>query len=426
MRSYTSCAGRHRPSGSQHVTCGVHVPVLGRAAPARPGTNVQWHLDLHRAAGGAQPGGGEEPVHRDHFPPVPGGLVLQHAAELGPCRVADGAGEFVVSDHVAHGQVLDHDRLIFTNESGGQLVQTVTAPVGDPGVDHRDLPAGLAPVAPVVLGLAGQLALSLRQTGPVTALLPGIGDLLTSGEGQQVVHTHVTTDRRSGGRERLHVRVVAQYRNGSAPGAVLRDRHRGRLRPLGERPRPHDAEWAGHLGQGQPAVPEAESTGGVLGGLPRRGAGGLGALCEEASERGLQAPQRLLQRRRRHVVEGRRLLGLLSRGHQHRGLVLVDPLVPRPRLGTGGEHAVRDLSHTSERSRQASCLRTARTEAVHERPLHLPRGHAEKPARPHVVTKPAGHGTAIRPGGESHPPAQPRRSPLPLRSEGRSIDGGTQ
>lgn len=42
---------------------------------------------------------------------VPGGLVLQHGAEVAQRRIADRAGEAPVAHHVAHLKVLDHDRL---------------------------------------------------------------------------------------------------------------------------------------------------------------------------------------------------------------------------------------------------------------------------------------------------------------------------
>lgn len=127
MRSFTGSTGRHPPSGGQRVAYGVHVSVVGRAAGSRPGSDVQR---LQGAADGAQLGEGKKQSTAITSRPVPLGSVLQQAAELGPCRIADGAGQAPVPDHVSHGQVLDHDRLVFTNEPSGQLVQAVTASVG--------------------------------------------------------------------------------------------------------------------------------------------------------------------------------------------------------------------------------------------------------------------------------------------------------
>ena len=91
--------------------------------------------------------------------------------------------------------------------------------------------------------------------------------------------------------------------------------------------------------------------------------------------------------------------------------VVVDPLLPRPRLGPGGERQVVDLPHASERARQLRCLRIGRIEAVLERPLHMSRRHAHKLASLHLKAKPAGQSTAIRPGVET-----PARCPAPQQS----------
>src|SRR5690606_12294399 len=129
--SYTSSTDRRRQPDGQDVLRRVHVPVVGRPAVARPGADVQRHPVPQGAAGGAQFGGGEPAVDRDHFTAVPSGLVLQHAPEFRPGRVADGAGQAAVLHHVPNGEVLDHDRLVLTNEPSGQLVQVVTPAVGD-------------------------------------------------------------------------------------------------------------------------------------------------------------------------------------------------------------------------------------------------------------------------------------------------------
>jgi hypothetical protein len=88
-------------------------------------------------------------------------------------------------------------------------------------------------------------------------------------------------------------------------------------------------------------------------------------------------PQRLLQRDRGDLVEVGQFFGLLPRRQQGRGGVVVDPFLPRPRLGTGDEGQVVDLVHASEGARQLGCLRIGRIEAVLERPLHVS-GHSSQ------------------------------------------------
>ena len=119
--------------------------------------------------------------------PYQAALYSSMPRQLPPGRVADGAGKRVVLDHVADGQVLDHDRLVFANEPSGQLVQVVPAPVGDPGVHPGDLAPGLVPVRRALRLLAGQQALRPGEPGTVAALVPRVGDLLPGGQRDQVI-----------------------------------------------------------------------------------------------------------------------------------------------------------------------------------------------------------------------------------------------
>jgi hypothetical protein len=68
----------------------------------------------------------------DQVTPIPGALVLQLPAQLGPCRIADRPRQGMVGGHAPHMQVLDHDRLVLTDEPSRQLVQMVAATVSNP------------------------------------------------------------------------------------------------------------------------------------------------------------------------------------------------------------------------------------------------------------------------------------------------------
>jgi hypothetical protein len=76
-------------------------------------------------------------------------------------------------DHVPHGQILDHERLVFPHESSTQLVQMVTAAVTDPGMDPSDPGPGLGPV-PGTLVLAGQRTLGTSEPDPLDAFVTGL------------------------------------------------------------------------------------------------------------------------------------------------------------------------------------------------------------------------------------------------------------
>jgi hypothetical protein len=71
--------------------------------------------------------------------------------------------------------------------------------VADPGMDPRDLEPGLVPVRGALLG-AGQPPLRQREPCPVTAFVPGVGDLLPGRQGDQGRDPRVDADNRATGR----------------------------------------------------------------------------------------------------------------------------------------------------------------------------------------------------------------------------------
>src|SRR5699024_1951632 len=100
-----------------------------------------------------------------------------------------------VLDQVAHGKILDHDHLVFADESSGQLVQEVLPAVGDAGMHPGHLLTGLGPVRAALL-LTGQPPLGFGHIGPLLALVLGVGHLLARGQAHQRgapgVHPHHT------------------------------------------------------------------------------------------------------------------------------------------------------------------------------------------------------------------------------------------
>lgn len=196
MRSYIRSTGSYRQSGGQDVPCSVHISVMRRAAPARPGPDVQRDLRRQGSACGTHPAAGEPAVDDDEVTPVPGALVLQHGAQFRPRSVGDGARERAVLQHIADGQVLDHDRLVLADESSGELVEKVVPAIGDPCMDPGHLASALVVIAGTS-GLAGELSLGPREAGSVPALVSGIGDLLSRGEGDEEVIPMSTPTERS-------------------------------------------------------------------------------------------------------------------------------------------------------------------------------------------------------------------------------------
>ncbi|MCP2236382.1 hypothetical protein LY41_002201 [Prauserella halophila] len=131
-RSHSVSTGCNRPPGGRTVLGGVHVPVVGRSATgACPRAHVQRHRLGEPAAGRARLTGGRPAVNRDHLAAVPVGLVLQHRTQLRPRGVGDGTRQRMVAHHAGHVQILEHDRLVLTNEPSTRFVRIIPPAVGD-------------------------------------------------------------------------------------------------------------------------------------------------------------------------------------------------------------------------------------------------------------------------------------------------------
>ena len=108
----------------------------------------------------------------------------------------------MVLDHVAYGQILDHDRLIVTNESSSEFVQVIATPVPDAGVHPSDLPTCLPAIARVGL-LAGQLPLSAHHPLTVMAFMAQVADFFACRQSDQVVKAGIYADGRLDARQGL-------------------------------------------------------------------------------------------------------------------------------------------------------------------------------------------------------------------------------
>ncbi len=386
LGSYTVSTGCHRQPGGQYVARCVDVPVVARiAAGARPFADVQrQHTELVPATG-ARLARREPAADHDQVAAVPLALVLQHAAQVRPGRVGYGAGQGMAADHVHHCEVLDHDRLVFTDQSSGEFVQMVAPAVGDPRVDTRDLDPRLRPVGRA-FGLAGELPLRLGEPVPVPPLMPRVGDLLPGRERGQGGDARVDADG-TGYRAERPDRGLHQDRHEPPARAVPADGDSGRFRAPGQRARPHDRERRVHLGEPQMPVAPPERGPGVLrrraGMLPRLEPGVLRPLVPERRERALQMAQRLLQRHAGHLTQVGEVAGPFPLGEQRRRLHVADPFLPPvPRRGTGVQRQVIDLPDAAERPPKLPSLCASRVEAVLVRPLDLPRHASHSTLQP--------------------------------------------
>lgn len=190
FRSYPRSTGCHRQSGGLDVLRGVVVPVVDRpACTAGPLPHVQGLGPVLDPAGGAHLTRGLEPSDHDKRPAITCRLVFEHGHERGPARVMHALAQPGTRQRLDR-QILHHDRLILTDQRGGELVVELAACVSHFGLGAGDLQAGLGPV-PGSLLPAGQLPL-----GPLQFLLratqePRRVDLRAVGQDSEVSQAQV-------------------------------------------------------------------------------------------------------------------------------------------------------------------------------------------------------------------------------------------
>lgn len=123
--------------------------------------------------------GGVPPINLDHGAPVPGGLVLQLAYKLAPADISDGFGKARMLHHVLDRQALTADRLVLTDQLGGELVLVVSSSIGNARMDPGDFAPRLLAVLRALF-LAGMPPLGLRQLLLITGKIAGIVEGLAS------------------------------------------------------------------------------------------------------------------------------------------------------------------------------------------------------------------------------------------------------
>jgi len=264
------------------------------------------------------------PIGGDKLTAIPGRLVFQHEPKFRPGRVGDRTGQLAVPNHAGHIQVLDHDRLVLTNEPSGELVQEISTTVGDPCVDARDPKSGPSPVVGSFL-LTCQPSLCASEPHLITLTMPRVGDLLPCRQCDQAGDTSIDTDRGSRWSQVSYL-GLNQQRQVPPASRVTRHGHSRRLGPFGQRTRPANRQRSVHFGQPKLPVAPAERRSGVLRRrlptLPGLEPWVLRASAPEVGECALQVPQALLQRHRRHVVEERQIISALPLRQQRRRLAI--------------------------------------------------------------------------------------------------------
>src|SRR5215471_2629144 len=85
-------------------------------------------------------------VNLDKGPSIPLCFVLKLTSELAPANITNGLGELGILDHVLARQILDADRLVFTNHARREFVLIITPSISYLGMDTGNLQTSLVAV----------------------------------------------------------------------------------------------------------------------------------------------------------------------------------------------------------------------------------------------------------------------------------------
>ncbi len=288
-----------------YVLGGIHIPIVMDAAlGTRPGSNIESKGVQDMPTLETALGRGVPLVNLDQVAPIPSRFVGELGDELRPAHVRDGLGQLGVLHHVLDGQRLHADRLVFTNQAGGELVQEVTASISYPGMDASHLLSGLGSVLRALV-LLGKPALSLGKFLPIFVEKLWVANGLSSGEDHEVFQAQISPDGRLNGIKLLDL-LFYQQRDEIAISTVFCHGDGRRSTSLGQGTRPNDRKWLGHFGERERASIPPE--GGIDIGsrllLAFLFVGGIFRTSLKKGDEGfIEMPQGLLQRHRRHIRE---------------------------------------------------------------------------------------------------------------------------
>ena len=198
-------------------------------------------------------------VNDSELTSVPFSLVFEHGAELPPTRVPDAfvqaafrllpvvevlsriirvSFRLAASAHVLDSQVLDDNRLVFTDDSGRELVEKVGATVFDLRIRLSHLQPGF-PIVVASFLLPSEFSLRKLEFSQVFSQVSWIVDFLTIAENSEVFQSHVDAN---------HISILGwlkndifdQYADVPASSRVQTDRHAGRSAFARQGARPTD------------------------------------------------------------------------------------------------------------------------------------------------------------------------------------------
>jgi hypothetical protein len=311
-----------------HVLSRIDIPVMdGSTFRTRPLTDIQRKRVKDMPTGRAPLTRWVKPINLDYIAPIPCSFVFELGHELRPAYVVNSFRKRVVLDHVLDGQTLDADRLVFTDQACGELVQKVTASISYSGMDTSHLLGRFGAVLGPLL-LFRVVSLSLRQFLFVFDEEMRIADFLTSGEDHEVFQAQISPN---GLLDWFKVGNLLFDQDGHEIPirGIFGDGDGAWFAAFGKRARPTDSQWLSHLCQRQLPIAPLEGRGGILSALLMAfllELGILGLPLEEVHKRFVQMSQGLLCGDAGHLVEPRMRFLFLQVGQHGRGVTVVYPL----------------------------------------------------------------------------------------------------
>lgn len=352
-----------RPSDGIDVDRGVDVAVVDRPTlRARPFPNAQRLLAVSMSARRANLTARIPAADLDESPPIPSRLVFKLSHEFAPTRVRNRLGKTAVLLQSNYVQILDRDRLVFTDDAGRELVQEIFARICNLGVEARKLPP--CPVSIVASFLfATQCPLIPSKLRFVLAENLWRFDLFAIASDGEVAQPKVDADGLVvDWQERFVFLSLESHKVPS--GSVLTDREAVDL--LRQRTRLDEGKRLIRLGDEQHSSLDTEGIAHEPDRLLvvlRLESRVLAAFGEEVAERPVLVAECLLQGDVRHVVEPREFL--LDLGELGCGLRVVDTsAVQGILLAAPVKNVVPHKASAPERLRQQLRLRVCRVSPV--------------------------------------------------------------
>lgn len=323
MRTYIRSTPCSRVPHGQYIASSIFVPVMRRAAIARPLPYRQRHGGLQAAALGTHLAARKPSVDLDHGLTVHRRLAFNGTDRVTDARVAQAAGKAVVFNHAAQVEVFDANRIETTDQRPSQFVAHVLARVSNLFMDSRN--ALLLPLVAVrSFLLACQRLLLAFELLLIAIRVFRVGDSLAIGQRSQAADAEVDADRFAGFGQWCWLNVHDQ-RNEVAAGRLANNSHGSRIH--GNMLRPLHFESA-QFGDKQSLVADfkLESRASVFRrllpilSLKRRVAS---SFVKEIAERGLQMPQRLLRWHTGYFVQPEEIRVFLEFAQSGAGLAVV-------------------------------------------------------------------------------------------------------